>query len=182
MTALPLCALFFLSGAAGLLFETLWFHQAGLAFGNSVAASSIVLASFMAGLALGNAVVARHGARLRRPLRAYAGLEFAVGASGLLLVVALPAAAPALARLLRPLFATPAALESARFAAGFALLLWPAVAMGATLPVLVVALRARDPCFGGGLPTRREIPGVSAPHEKIKPEGSGSRRGMKMAE
>ena len=39
-----------------------------------------------------------------------------------------------------------------------------------------------DPCFGGGLPTRREISGVSVPHEKIKPEESGSRRGMKMAE
>jgi spermidine synthase len=151
VTALPLCALFFLSGAAGLLFETLWFHQAGLAFGNSVAASSIVLASFMAGLALGNGVAARSGERLRRPLRAYAWLELAVGASGLLLVVALPAAAPALARLLQPLVEAPAAESAVRFAAGFALLLWPAAAMGATLPVLVAALRARDPSFGGAL-------------------------------
>ena len=51
MTAI-LCGVFFLSGAAALLFETLWFHQAGLAFGNSVWASAIVLSSFMAGMAL----------------------------------------------------------------------------------------------------------------------------------
>ena len=48
-----LCGVFFLSGAAALVFETLWFRQAGLAFGNSVWASSLVLSSFMAGLALG---------------------------------------------------------------------------------------------------------------------------------
>ena len=77
MTAL-LCALFFLSGSAALLFEALWFRQAGLAFGNGVWASSIVLASFMAGLALGNALAARYGTRLRLPLRIYAALELAI--------------------------------------------------------------------------------------------------------
>ena len=41
--ALILCGIFFLSGASALVFETLWFHQAGLAFGNSVWASSLVL-------------------------------------------------------------------------------------------------------------------------------------------
>ena len=54
-----LCLLFFLSGAAALLFETLWFRLATLAFGNSVWASSLVLSSFMMGLALGNAWAAR---------------------------------------------------------------------------------------------------------------------------
>ena len=44
-----LCLIFFLSGAAALLFENLWFHQAGLALGNSIWASSLVLAGFKAG-------------------------------------------------------------------------------------------------------------------------------------
>ena len=43
------CAMFFLSGAAALIFATLWFRQAGLSFGNSMWASSLVLAGFMAG-------------------------------------------------------------------------------------------------------------------------------------
>jgi spermidine synthase len=38
---------FFVSGASALIFETLWFHQASLAFGSSVWASSLVLAGFM---------------------------------------------------------------------------------------------------------------------------------------
>jgi predicted membrane-bound spermidine synthase len=146
-----LCALFFLSGAAGLCFETLWFHQAGLAFGSSVAASSIVLASFMAGLALGNAGAARFAPRLARPLHAYAVLELAIGASGVALVYGLPALAPGLAALLRPFVESAPVLSAARLVGGFALLLLPAAAMGATLPVLVMALRARDASFGGAL-------------------------------
>jgi hypothetical protein len=85
-----LCALFFLSGAAALLFETLWFHQAGLTFGNSVWASAIVLSSFMAGLALGNGAMARYGARVRRPVRFYAALEAVIAVTGVALVFVLP--------------------------------------------------------------------------------------------
>ena len=60
-----LCGIFFLSGVAGLVFETLWFHQTGLALGNSVWASSLVLAGFMGGLALGNGLAGRLGAIAR---------------------------------------------------------------------------------------------------------------------
>ena len=70
-----LTAAFFASGASALIFETLWFRQAGLAFGNSIWASSLVLSAFMAGLALGNALAARVGPRLANPVRAYAYAE-----------------------------------------------------------------------------------------------------------
>jgi hypothetical protein len=36
-----LCAVFFLSGVSALLFETLWFREAGLVFGNGIWASSL---------------------------------------------------------------------------------------------------------------------------------------------
>ena len=83
-------ATFFLSGVAALLFETLWFHQAGLALGNSIWASSLVLAGFMGGLGLGNALAARFGQGVRRPLRLYGMLELAIGGIGLALVLLLP--------------------------------------------------------------------------------------------
>jgi spermidine synthase len=69
-----LCAVAAASGCAALVFETLWFQVAGLAFGNGVWASSIVLASFMAGLATGNWLSGRIGDRLVNPIRFYAGL------------------------------------------------------------------------------------------------------------
>jgi len=146
-----LCTLFFLSGAAALLFETLWFRQAGLAFGNSVWASSLVLSSFMAGLALGNAAMARFGARIRRPVRLYAGLELVIAAAGVALVYALPALGAWLAPLFRSLAAQPWALNPLRLGLGFGLLVLPAAAMGATLPVLVQALTSRAHSFGSVL-------------------------------
>jgi spermidine synthase len=146
-----LYSIFFLSGAAALLFETLWFRQAGLAFGNSVWASSLVLSSFMAGLALGNGLAARHGARIRHPVRVYALLEAAIAVLGVALVWGLPALTGWLALVLGPFLEWPWVLNPLRFVSGFLLLLLPATAMGATLPVLVKALRASDPSFGSVL-------------------------------
>ena len=80
--SLLMSAIMFASGVAALLFETLWFRQAGLSFGNSVWASSLILSSFMAGLALGNGLIAQRGDRIRHPIRLYAVLEVSIAASG----------------------------------------------------------------------------------------------------
>jgi predicted membrane-bound spermidine synthase len=149
--SLLLCTIMFVSGAAALLFETLWFRQAGLAFGNSVWASSLVLASFMAGLAVGNGLVARFGGRIDRPVRFYALLELAIAVAGVSLVWVLPLLAGWLAPLWRPILEVPWILNPLRLFSAFLLLIVPATAMGATLPVLVKALRARDPNFGSVL-------------------------------
>src|SRR5579871_4233530 len=68
----------FLSGAAGVLFETLWFRAAGLTLGNGFWSANIVLASFMAGLAAGNATAVRYARQVRQPLRLYAAAEVTV--------------------------------------------------------------------------------------------------------
>jgi predicted membrane-bound spermidine synthase len=119
---LPL--VFLLSGAAGLIFELVWFHRTGLAFGNSIVAATIVLSSFMGGLAIGNGIAGWLGARVRRLLRLYAALEATTAIAGLALTYLLPE----LARVQLPL------------AAAFVLLLVPASAMGATLPIVVAAI------------------------------------------
>jgi spermidine synthase len=144
-------AVFLLSGAAALVFETLWFRLTRLAFGNSVTASAIVLASFMAGLALGNAAVAWRGQRVRRPILAYAALEIVIGVTGLGLVLALPLLPSRLAPLLSTVPLGSAALEALRLTLSFALLLLPATAMGATLPLLVGALSRSREDFGPAL-------------------------------
>jgi len=143
-----LTAVFFLSGAAALLFETLWFRQAGLMLGNSVWASSLVTASFMAGLALGNFFAGRRGGALRRPVGAYALLEVVIAVTGVCLVLLFPLLAPLLAPALRAASGHPALLTFLRLALAFVLMLIPATAMGATLPLLVRALTARQADFG----------------------------------
>jgi len=146
-----LCAIFFFSGAAALIFETLWFRQAGLAFGNSVWASSLVLSSFMAGLALGNGLTIRFGKHIHRPVILYAGIEVAIGATGAILVFIMPLLAYWLAPVLQPFLDSPWLLNPLRFSLAFLLLVIPTTAMGATLPLLVKALREFDSNFGSVL-------------------------------
>jgi predicted membrane-bound spermidine synthase len=146
-----LCLLFFLSGAAALLFETLWFRLATLAFGNSVWASSLVLASFMLGLALGNGWAARRPPSRDGSVRLYARLELTIGMTGLALVLLLPHLSQLLVPAFRPVLDRPVILNALRLGGAFVLLLAPSTAMGATLPILVKALARSRPEFGAVL-------------------------------
>ncbi len=143
-----LSLVFCLSGASALVFETLWFRQAGLVFGNGVWASSLVLASFMGGLALGNGLAARYAGRARRPLRTYALLETVIGGTGLGLVYAWPLLGGSLVPAFRGLASAPLALNGLRLGLAFVLMMVPASAMGATLPILACALSRRVGVFG----------------------------------
>lgn len=146
--SLLLCVMFFFSGAAGLLFETLWFRVAGLTLGNSLWASNIVLASFMAGLAVGNAIAARPGRLLRRPLGLYAVAEGVVGVIGVAIVFLLPALSPTLGRLFTHFVAQGWMVNLLRLSVAFSLMLVPATAMGLTLPLLAKTLTRFDDNFG----------------------------------
>src|SRR5438128_487539 len=113
----------FLSGASGLIFEVVWFHRAGLVFGNSVWATSLVLSSFMGGLTVGAAVIGRIGHRIRRILHAYAAAELMVALSGVTLTHLLPALTVFLVALTKLVDGHVLLLNGSRFASAFALLL-----------------------------------------------------------
>lgn len=147
--ALPLIC--FLSGAAALIFEIVWFHRAGLVFGTSVWAASVVLSSFMGGLTLGSAIVGRAGDRVRRVLYAYAAAELVVALSGVLLTYALPGFTRAVVVLTSRTAGSLWLTNLARFATAFAILLIPSTAMGATLPLLTAALARMRSGFGRAL-------------------------------
>ena len=127
-----------LSGAAALVYESLWMRWFGLIFGNTTSAVAWVLAVFLGGLAIGSALAARWPSR--DPLRDYARVELAVGAAALVtlpLLRALPWAYGALV--------ARAALSGPVEAAGrvllAALVLLPAtVLLGATVPLAIAFL------------------------------------------
>lgn len=77
-------AIFFASGAAGLVYEVLWTRQLTLVFGATTYAVSTVLATYMAGLAIGSYVLGRWIDRRANPLLVYAVLEACIGAYALL--------------------------------------------------------------------------------------------------
>ena len=143
-----LVPIFFVSGIAGLIFETLWFRLAGLSLGNSIWSASLVLAAFMGGLSLGNGLVARFYSRLKNPIRLYALLELAIGIGSFLVVLALPRLSGALGPLFATVADTPWLLNATRLGSAFALLVLPTTAMGATLPLLTEALSRSSPSFG----------------------------------
>ncbi len=60
---------FFLSGAAGLVYQVAWGKALGLVFGNTVYAIATVLAVFMGGLATGSALLGRWSERHANPVK-----------------------------------------------------------------------------------------------------------------
>jgi spermidine synthase len=74
-----LVAVFVLSGAAGLIYESIWSRYLGLFVGHSAYAQIIVLVIFLGGMSLGAHLVGRRSSRLRSPLLWYAGVELLVG-------------------------------------------------------------------------------------------------------
>src|SRR5437016_4243798 len=95
-----LAACFFCSGAASLLFETVWARSFGLILGNSLQGISLVGAAFLGGLGLGAALAARFADRVARPIAWYAAVEGLVALWGLLGVWLLPALPGLLASML----------------------------------------------------------------------------------
>jgi spermidine synthase len=145
------CLLLFASGAAALVFEALWFHQAAIALGSDAIAASCVLAAFMGGLALGGLLAARLVRGQGSALRRYALLELCVGLLGLVAVHALPRLGSALVPLGAQLESGSAGMLALRIGATLALLGIPATAMGATLPVLLAAVAPGSARFGRAL-------------------------------
>lgn len=81
--ALLLYAVFILSGAAGLIYESIWSRYLGLFVGHSAYAQIIVLVIFLGGMSLGATLVGRRSETVKQPLFWYAAIELACGVIGL---------------------------------------------------------------------------------------------------
>ncbi len=131
-----LYALFFLSGAASLADEVVWFKSLNLTFGSTTSATATLLAVFMGGLGLGGWVFGRIAPRLRRPALVYAVLEGGVGVFALATPLLFTAIDRGYVFSYRHIGDGPGVLLAARFVLSAAALLPPTVLMGATFPVL----------------------------------------------
>src|SRR5580698_4582652 len=75
---------FFLSGAAGLIYQVAWTKALGLVFGHTVYAVATVLAAFMGGLAAGSTILGRWGGKRARPIAVYGWMEILIAVTGVL--------------------------------------------------------------------------------------------------
>lgn len=129
--------LFFVSGAAGLVYQSIWSRELHRIFGTSQFAIATVLAAFMTGLALGGALGARLAPRVKRPLRAYAILEILIGLFALAFPTILRGIEPIYLGFFRAVEPGVLTFGAFQFVVLGVVLLLPTAAMGATLPLLV---------------------------------------------
>ncbi|MGO9469398.1 MAG: fused MFS/spermidine synthase [Isosphaeraceae bacterium] len=136
--------LFFCSGMASLICETVWFKQLQFVLGSSTFSVSVVVACFFGGLALGGWLGGRRADRSHHPLRLYSLLELGLSLASVAVTLTLSCweswisvLAPWLgpqSPLSRPL----TILLSA------SILIVPTALMGSTLPVLGIHLARSD--------------------------------------
>ncbi len=150
---------FVASGAAGIMYQTVWVRAFGNIFGNTVHSAAVVTSLFMGGLGLGGWWFGRYADRISPSagpsglFRVYALLEVAIGLLGVLASQALPLFEP-LSGLASGyslgddgLYHPTALTHVFRYGAAALLLLPITCCMGGTLTVLVRALvreRASD--------------------------------------
>ena len=129
--------LFFASGAAGLIYEVVWFKRFSHVWGSSALSAAAVLASFLLGLGLGAGLVGRFADRARSPLRLYGLCEIGIAVLALLVPHGIRLLERAVA-LVHPLSEDRPLLGALiRSLATFAVIGPPCILMGGTLPLLV---------------------------------------------
>ena len=128
--------MFLASGAASLIYQVVWFKLLQFVLGSSTFAVSMTVASFFFGLSLGSWSGGKLADRVRRPLGAYAALEFGLGAAAILVTLFL-ANWPRWAHGLAPLVGDQSLRGGVLTVVfSFATLALPTMLMGATLPIL----------------------------------------------
>ena len=128
--------IFFLSGAAGLIYELVWVRSLGLIFGGSHLAVTTVLSVYMAGLALGSYLLGKYVHHSKRPLLLYGLLEIGIGLFAVVFLLFIQTYPSIYVPLAQGKDHAPLYLSFIRVSFSLAALIVPTTLMGGTLPVL----------------------------------------------
>lgn len=129
-------ACFFVSGAAGLIYQVCWVRILSLVFGNTVYAVSMVVAGFLSGLAIGSRFWGKRTDAAKRPLKMYALMEAGIAISALVVTLLITVLDNAIVSVMTPESVTGGGWIIIRYALVFIILLPPTMLMGGTLPVM----------------------------------------------
>jgi spermidine synthase len=140
-----LIAVFFSSGASGLIYELVWTRRLAHILGSTTLAISTVLVAFMGGLALGTYLVGRYADRRgEKSLAVYGAFEIGIAFLALVLPLLLRGAAGVYVALAPSLEASPQTLFLLQFLLVGAVIVLPTSLMGGTLPLLARWLVVRE--------------------------------------
>lgn len=129
-----------LSGAAALIYEVAWMRVLGDILGSSAFASGTMLAAFMTGLGIGSLAGGILARRTTAPLRDASRAELGVGAASVIALLALIYLPPVFFDLLTKARVSSFGFLALQFAASFAVMLLPTIAMGFTYPLIMAAV------------------------------------------
>ena len=139
---------FVLSGAAGLIYESIWTRYLGLFVGHDAYAQIIVLVIFLGGMSLGAMAISRWSERLSNPLYGYVAVEFLVGCIGLFFHEIFQGVTAWAYHGVYPSLAGSWGLTAAKWTIAGALILPQSVLLGTTFPLMsagVLRLGAKRP-------------------------------------
>jgi spermidine synthase len=128
--------MFFLSGAAALIYQVVWVRSLSLIFGGSHLAVTAVLSIFMAGLAIGGYIFGKFVDTVKKPLRLYGILELGIALFALLFSWLMDVYPSIYIPLAQGQDGSPLYLTFIRTVFSVVALIGPTILMGGTLPVL----------------------------------------------
>ena len=135
----PLLAASATSGAAALMYETLWTRSLAIALGSTVQAAAAVFAAFLVGLALGAGLCGTIIDRTRRVIIIYAAIEVSIALAAVGTGFLLYHTRESLSATLGQSIGVAGMLRA--FGVTLGLVLLPTLLMGATFPALLAASR-----------------------------------------
>ncbi len=148
MALIAVLAVFFTSGACGLIYQVVWTRKLVLLFGVTAPAVSAVLSIFFLGLGVGSLLGGQLADRTRHPLRLYGVFEIIIGVWAALFVLTLPAFEPVVPAILRLFDFSRTTGVLLRALMSLLLLFVPVTLMGTTLPLLSRFVTHTDASLG----------------------------------
>ena len=142
-STLALYFAFVLSGAAGLIYESIWSRYLGLFVGHGAYAQIIVLVIFLGGMALGALLAGRNAERIGNPLLWYAGVEIAVAVLGFVFHALYLGVTAFAYDAVFPVLPSGFALTTVKWTIAAALILPQSVLLGASFPLMSAGVLRR---------------------------------------
>lgn len=148
-----LLLLFFASGFAGLIYESIWTHYLKLFLGHAAYAQILVLTIFMGGMAVGSAMAARYSSKVSNPLRSYALIEASIGLCALFFHNSFEFATTSFYGAELGARLGPTGFTLAKWSLATLLILPQSILLGATFPLFAAAATRRSTLLGNAIAT-----------------------------
>jgi len=142
--------LFFLSGIAALIYESIWAQYLKLLLGHAAYSQTIVLIIFMGGMTGGALLVSRFTPRIKNLLKAYAIVELILGLMGACFHPLFTTVTPFLQNTILPSISDPMLARVVLWIISACLILPQSLLLGATFPLMTGGILRRYPADESG--------------------------------